>query len=230
VYRGLTKVFDAEDQPYVGDVVRISLLGSINGADTSASTLTFSLFFPAGEGAINSVTVLPDCDRNRAIYWLPIYHALWKTAKELNPRRVVEIGTRAGQSSWTFLSACPEATIHGIDLDAGTHGGYPGAHQNARRINAGPRWSLQIADSRSLEFVSSCDLLYIDGDHSEEGCYADLQLGKRSGVPVMLVDDFVNLREVRTAVRRFMRENPGLRGRFIPSRTGLWLIERASDA
>jgi hypothetical protein len=168
---------------------------------------------------------LPERD-HRGESWLPIYAALWRTVRELRPQRVVEIGVRAGQSAWTILDACPGAELHGIDLDGDIEqsGGFSGAHEHARRLLEGRPFALQLADSHTLDRIPPCDLCYVDGDHSEDGCYQDLRLAERSGAGKILVDDYTHLEGVRRAVARFLAEQPHRKGRFIPSQTGLFLI------
>lgn len=173
--------------------------------------------------------ILADGDRSRAESWLPIYSALWRTVKEIGPRTIVEIGTRAGYSAWTMLDACPDAGVTGFDVEeladpAPYGGGFNGANAHARRIMAGRAFEVIPADSTKLDRLPACDLAYVDGDHCEPVAYSDLCLAERSGAKVILADDFASHEGVRLAVARFMRENPHRRGRFVPSLTGLFLI------
>lgn len=174
-------------------------------------------------------TVIAEHDHARTdaqpCHWLTTYPALWRTLRRIDPRRIVEIGSRAGYSAWTMVHACPDAAIEAFDADLCEHGGYVGAHEHARRINPG-RYTLTIADSHTLDKLPPCDLAYVDGDHSEDGAYADLELCERSGVPLVLVDDVALLPPVKAAADRFCRER-SLRPEFIPSRTGLYLIDLA---
>lgn len=193
--------------------------------------------FPADEFA----ATVTEHDRWRLPAWLTIYSVLWRTVRELNPRRIVEIGVRAGQSAWTMLNACPDASVIGIDAEgaddaqASATGGFVGAGQHARELLTGKQFLYLAKDSRTLDTVPACefdadpayDLGYVDGDHSEEGCYSDLCLMGRSDVKTILVDDYANRESVRAACKRWMAENPDRRGRFIPSETGLYLIERS---
>jgi len=176
--------------------------------------------FPAERFA----SILAERDRDDLHRWLPVYGTLWQTVKRINPKRIVEIGVRAGYSAWTMLDACPKAEVIGIDADLAEHGGYKGACEHAKRILFDKPFELEIADSHTLTSLPACDMAYIDGDHLEEGCYADLLLAEQT--PIILVDDYTNLESVRVAVRRFMAERPHLRGEFIPSATGLYLIRR----
>jgi Glycosyltransferase family 9 (heptosyltransferase)/Methyltransferase domain len=183
--------------------------------------------FPADDFA----SIILDRDRWRIPCWQTVYAALWRTVKDLAPRRIVEIGTRAGYSAWTMLNACPDASAIGIDADfdgdiAVTHGGFKGACEYARRILPADRFELLIADSQKLDSIPDCDLAYIDGDHSDVGCLSDLQLAARSA-KAMLVDD-TQFDGVRLAIEKFTSES-GWRHRYIASDTGLALIQRTGD-
>jgi predicted O-methyltransferase YrrM len=168
-------------------------------------------------------------------HWHARYKVLWETVRDLAPRRIVEIGVRAGYSSWTMLDAAPDAWLFGVDADidpaaGNSHGGYKGAWEHAQRINQDRDFRLLIADSHKLDRLPECDLVYVDGDHTEDGCYADLLLCERSGVPRILCDDYaVPDLGVRAAVDRFVGER-GLAGRFIDSGSnGLYLIDASAN-
>ena len=168
--------------------------------------------------------ILADRDAGRYWHWLTIYPQLWRVVQEIAPKRIVEIGTRAGYSAWTMLRACPEATVEAFDLDCDEHGGYNGAHEHARRILPPDRFRLTIVDSHTLDRLPACDVALVDGDHTSEGAYLDLCLCERSGVPIALLDDVTLLPEVKAAGDRFCAER-GLVPTFIPSRTGLYRID-----
>lgn len=177
--------------------------------------------FPASEFA----ALILDQDKWRTDNWKAVYAALWRTVRELAPKRIVEIGTRAGYSAWTMLRACPDASVIGIDGNFAEHGGFVGAFEHAQAINK-ERFELRLADSHTLDRLPACDLLYVDGDHSEEGALMDLILGEKSGIRSMLVDDVTNCREVLAAVRVFLSSRPHWRSRFVPSDTGIHQLQR----
>lgn len=173
-------------------------------------------------------SILVDDDRWRLEGWLPVYAAYWRTVRELAPKRIVEIGTRAGYSAWTALDAAPDATIHGFDANVAEHGGYVGAIEHATAILPPCRFELTEANTHDLTELPPADLVYVDGDHSEAGCYADLVLSLTSKPHTIIVDDYTNCREVKAAVDRFIRER-GLPMRFVPSVTGMAVISLPVD-
>lgn len=168
--------------------------------------------------------ILTDLDGPRLWHWLTIYPALWRVVRELAPKRIVEIGTRAGYSAWTMLRACPDAHVIGFDKDSDEHGGFRGAFGHALKINGGPGFELRIADSHTLEKLPTAEVVYVDGDHSESGALADLRLALTASPKAIILDDVTNLEDVRRAGDAFAAER-NLRPRFVPSRTGLYVFD-----
>ncbi len=172
-------------------------------------------------------------DRAECADWLPRYAKLWEVVSRLAPRRIVEIGTRGGYSAWTMLDAAPAAVVLGYDADIDpktddSHGGYREAWRHAVAINDPQRFFLTIVDSHMIQRLPACDLLYIDGDHTRGGCFADLILGQLSQATAILCDDYATANlGVKAAIDQFMSERPDLVGTFIDNgSTGLYLIER----
>ena len=62
------------------------------------------------------------------------YGSKYEVAGRLRPKRIVEIGVRAGYGAFAMLSAVPDAQYMGIDMDAGTHGGIEGGLAHAEMI------------------------------------------------------------------------------------------------
>lgn len=180
-----------------------------------------------GFPAARFVEALHPADAWRRHYWPPVYAALWRTVRELAPRSVVEIGTRSGNGTWAILEAAPGCHVTTVDLPSPGEGGVAHGPAHARALLAGRPVEFVTADSTRMERlpVLGADLVYVDGGHLESTAYSDICLAERSGARAVLVDDFAGHQPVRAAVARFLRERPRLRGRFIPSQTGLFLLE-----
>jgi FkbM family methyltransferase len=165
--------------------------------------------------------------------WRQYYLTLFDLAAQLRPKRICEIGARAGYSAFTMLSANPSAFMLGIEADldetvCDTHGGRKGLCRHAEKILAPFNYQLLIADSHSLVELPRCDLVYIDGDHTLEGCLGDLRLAERS-TDTILVDNYDLIPSVREACERFAAESPGFETRYIPNGlTGMLLLQAHS--
>jgi hypothetical protein len=115
-----------------------------------------------------------------------------RVARRIAPRSIGEIGVRAGYSAFAMMSAAPDATFLGVDVgDSDHYGTEPGALEHGEKVLARfPHAMIVVCDSHDLKRLPPLDLLHIDGDHSYEGCQADLALALRSGVRYALVDDY----------------------------------------
>ncbi len=113
-------------------------------------------------------------------------------------RRVVEIGVYEGASAVVLADTLgPDADLHLIDpfVDASGYALPPGwgalagatkrvVARAARRPGA-PRvhWHVARSDDVGRGWQGPVDLVFIDGDHSEEGCRRDWELWHRHVVP-----------------------------------------------
>ncbi len=161
------------------------------------------------------------------------YQVLWDTVRAQGPSRIVEIGVRAGYSAWTMLDACPRASLIGFDFDGderieNTYMGYRGAWHHAERILFGKQAHIILANSHNIQRLPECDLLYIDGDHTEDGVMQDLLLAERSEVATILLDDYTTTNlGIRPAVTEFLSTRPELKSElFENGSTGLFVIWR----
>jgi predicted O-methyltransferase YrrM len=102
-------------------------------------------------------------------------------------RRVVEIGVYEGSSAAVLCEILdPDAELHLIDpfghhgwaLPAGwgaTEGASRRVVERARRRHGGPRvtWHVDYSAAVAQRWEGDVDLVFVDGDHSEEGVRAD---------------------------------------------------------
>jgi hypothetical protein len=143
------------------------------------------------------------------------YQVKYDLALRLRPRRIAEIGVRAGYAAFAFLSAVGEACYLGLDADLPIHGGIPGFFSYARTVLAEFDATLLHMDTRRMEALPGrFDLVHVDGDHSYAGCLHDLGLAARAANHV-LVDDYDSLAEVRQACRTFLVEHHDISAEYI---------------
>ncbi|HZA20402.1 MAG TPA: class I SAM-dependent methyltransferase [Actinomycetota bacterium] len=129
-------------------------------------------------------------------------------AKELQARVLFEIGTFTGLTAWCFARNLPDAEVNTLDIPSGESpllpleesdlhraGGVPMAYDRLQQADGvRQHWG----DSATFDFSSwreGCDLVYIDGAHSEQYVESDtsnaLQMLSSSGAVVW--DDYWRL-------------------------------------
>lgn len=149
----------------------------------------------------------PPDDRMRTYYG-----SKYALAKQLHDagglHSILEIGVRAGYSAYAMLSANPDAYYLGLDADVGGWGGVAGWLDRARDTLAGfPRVLLRKANTQHLETLGeepgTFSLAHVDGDHSYDGCYHDIQLAAACALNI-LVDDYDAMRAVQAATDHFL--------------------------
>lgn len=164
------------------------------------------------------------------------YTTKYLICKLLNPKTIIEIGVRAGYSSWAFFQACPDAVIYGFDNNCGKHGGQDGQNGQykrwANKILAPYHFYYFEMDTQivnKLPIAEDIDLFHIDGDHTREGVYNDLELALKHILigRYILIDDIDYLPEVSEGVSDFIRlHNRDIEYIYIPSFRGEMLMRK----
>jgi len=125
-----------------------------------------------------------ECDWNYA----DLMTFLYASAKLIAPRNYLEIGVRRGRSLAVIAATCPSCEIYGFDMWMADYAGMPNpgpdfVAEELREIGFGG--SLNLVSGDSHETVPSFfadrpeltfDLINVDGDHSELGARADLEV------------------------------------------------------
>ena len=105
---------------------------------------------------------------------------LHRLVRGTHAETVVEIGRFRGGSTIIIAAALGRGVLHSFDIE--TRQGRDGAELDRQLRDALERYELtdrvrlHVADSRSAEpLPGPVDLLFVDGDHSEEGVRADFK-------------------------------------------------------
>jgi predicted O-methyltransferase YrrM len=106
---------------------------------------------------------------------------LYRLIRDADPASVVEIGRFRGGSTFLIAAALgPDGALHSYDLDTrqGRRGDDLDRQLSAAldRYELSDRVHLHLEDSRSAPTpVETIDVLFVDGDHREEGVRADVE-------------------------------------------------------
>lgn len=105
---------------------------------------------------------------------------LHRLVRDTQPETVVEIGRYRGGSTVIIAAALNRGVLHSYDIDL--RQGRDGAELDRQlkgvleRYGLADRVRLHVADSRSADPPPGrLDILFVDGDHSEEGVHADFE-------------------------------------------------------
>ena len=156
------------------------------------------------------------------------YEVKYEICRQVAPKKIAEIGVRAGYSGWTFLQACPDAEYIGFDAVGGDRfeklKHWHGASFDPKTKEPDmeyAKWAISLFEPYNAKLicmdtqkvdsleVEGIDLFHVDGDHSFEGCHRDLDLASRTLSPggCLLVDDYDYLKTVRRAVDTWIDAN-----------------------
>lgn len=188
--------------------------------------------------------VAPGDDQFKQERFYDYYRTKYEIAREIEPKRICEIGVRFGYSAFALLAGAPGAeSFIGIDMIGGGHGGvrentFPRVREMLGREFPNVALWLTHKDTRTIAELpgSACpctfDLVHVDGDHSEAGCLHDLMLAILAVSPggTILVDDYTYIAGVTRAVDKFVVDcaahielhycKKSLRGEYIIKKIG----------
>lgn len=145
-----------------------------------------------------------DTDHAQAMY----YRFLYELAKAMQPKWVLETGTRFGLSAVQLAMGCPTSKVITLDIDPQSK-----ARFSSDPVLKGiPNIIPLTADSRKAKELlpadcQSIDLLYLDSDHSYDVVMPEFKIFSQM-VPVggVVVFDDITL---NPEMRRFWAEVPG---------------------
>lgn len=148
-----------------------------------------------------------------------------KVFQEVNPNRILEVGTHKGSYSYFAKKELPKVQIHtfGIDSESKTCVDMINEHFNEEFITfieGNSAETLTIFKTR-MKF----NLAWIDGGHTYEECLSDLKNCARLNITNILVDDN-SMSTVSNAVSDFCKEfNYNIKEQSADERIIAWLVK-----
>lgn len=107
--------------------------------------------------------------------------------REVNPKRVLEIGSWQGGTLQVWLTeAKPEAVV-AVDLDHQNPSAYEGWRQQGTALYVVEGDSHDPAIAAAVRRGGPYNWMFIDGDHTEEGVRADVELAISCAAPGALL-------------------------------------------
>ncbi len=157
------------------------------------------------------------------------YLLLYALTMMVKPDHAIEIGSRRGGSAIWIARAMEELIC--IDAFVSSHGGAPGFlphfHYNLKEMGLDHRVTLihELSSIAVHQAPLSCGLLFIDGDHSYEGCKADIAAYAprvKSGGALVIHDSIVE-----PSVRAAIGDSESILARFVSTEMenhqGVWI-------
>lgn len=137
---------------------------------------------------------------SKGMDYVPMIEHVINTCK---PERILEIGFNAGHSACMWLTMSPTAKLTSVDISTSESTNTGAAFVKEK---FGERFDFICHDSKTVyDLVKDFkfDLVIVDGGHTEEDAYCDLELTKRLGAKYVIVDDMVMLKDIKNAIDRF---------------------------
>lgn len=158
----------------------------------------------APDGRPEWLEKMRDTDPPLALY----YRFLYELSRALQPKWILETGTRLGMSAAQLAMGCPSAKLITLDIDPHSKARFSD-HPNLKALaNVIPI----TADSRKARalFPEECkqfDLIYLDSDHTYDVVSPEFKIYREMLAPggVMVFDDIT----LNPEMRRFWAEVPG---------------------
>jgi predicted O-methyltransferase YrrM len=148
---------------------------------------------------------------------------LWMLAVEHGFLRVLELGTRTGESTIALLLAAKRNGGHvtSIDMDACV-----AARQAVEKLNLSDYWTFMQHDDLQVGWNEPIDLLFVDTSHTYEQTLKELEKFEphvlEGGIIVM--HDIVHDPPVDQAIMNYIKERSGLRLYRYLNNNGLAII------
>jgi len=133
-----------------------------------------------------SIVYPKDKDRikNNYVNYNKYYNNKYHIILRYNPKKIIEIGVRAGYCAWVFLQACPTAKYFGFDNNKGKESGAKDLKYHCHAVKNLAEYDINIRSDFDTQKVNELPVkgqfVHIDGDHSYKGTIHDLNLAVRA--------------------------------------------------
>jgi len=139
--------------------------------------------------------------------WRNYVKSVWikyQIAHYLQPKRIVELGVRAGYSSWALWLGARDTSLVGYDNYAPGNQGTQG-HEAEIQIHAQNLYGLfggklVYSSTQDMETLFVADLYHVDADHTLGGAYNDILLCMKSNPEGVIVVHDANADAVCKAI------------------------------
>ena len=121
-------------------------------------------------------------------------HLLYGLVRWLRPTTIVEVGSFAGYSTAWLAKGLQDngfdGTVYAIDnFTLGTTADM--LHNNMQLLGLANYDTIVNANSQEMKAFPACELAFIDGDHSYEGCKSDIDKAVNAGANCIAIHDTV---------------------------------------
>jgi hypothetical protein len=129
-----------------------------------------------------------------------------KTLKGVNPSTILETGTHKANFDYFAKTILPDIKIFtfGIDVWSANCVDKVNDYFGEKFISFYQGNSLHTLPNFKPE--KQIDLAWVDGGHTEQIAYSDLMQCNRLNIPVILVDDYSLIPEVKNAIKKFVAD------------------------
>jgi predicted O-methyltransferase YrrM len=174
------------------------------------------------ESPLEEIQIMRDSDIHEH---MPTFQLL---THEFNLKKVLELGTRDGDSTIAFLQLAHEIDGHVTSIDIEN---CPLARSRAEKLGYLDKWEFIKNNGLSIEWTDEIDHLFIDSDHSYDHVLLELEKFE----PFVKVGGFITLHdisrlpEVLKAVTDYIKDKPHLRLYKYYNNNGLGVIRKVGE-
>lgn len=152
---------------------------------------------------------------------------LYLLTVEFNLKKILELGTRTGESTIAFLQAAHEINgeVTSIDIDPCLY-----AKKNIHELQLSDKWKFIQNDDLKIEWNDVIDHLFIDTSHTYEQTMAELKKFEplvRSG-GIITLHDIISCPEVYYAINDYIADRKDIKFYKYFHNSGLGILKKSN--